>query len=246
MIDANFIINEPIDFRGICKIYAPTVRQIVKDQKFLVYRRILTISQEDLEDELLEQNKDLKNVLTPLEYLLNSSFNNKKIEMEAKEAFFYFIKEPVNFIYESKKILIGDVNEVLKTAKSAGELRFLDEDNFFDFQNFIRNSLGEDSIEPPRKNEHIKIKRMKAKARYRDKIKAKKSGLSLDTILISICCMGIGITPLNIGELSYATAIRLMSVYQDKEAYETDVRSLLAGASSDKVKPKYWIHNYEK
>ena len=47
---------------------------------------------------------------------------------------------------------------------------------------------------------------MKAKARYRDKIKAKKgNGLDLGTTLVSICCMGIGLTPLNIGKISYAS-----------------------------------------
>jgi hypothetical protein len=47
---------------------------------------------------------------------------------------------------------------------------------------------------------------MKAKARYRDKIKAKqqaKNGLTLFSTMTSICCMGIGITSLNIGEMSY-------------------------------------------
>lgn len=55
--------------------------------------------------------------------------------------------------------------------------------------------------------------------------------------------MGIGITPLNIGELSYASIGVIMNMMQDKEKYDIDIRSLLAGASSKKVKPKYWIRN---
>ena len=55
--------------------------------------------------------------------------------------------------------------------------------------------------------------------------------------------MGIGITPLNIGELSYAAVIGLLNRYQEKEQYDLDVDSLLAGADSKKVKPKYWIRN---
>ena len=58
--------------------------------------------------------------------------------------------------------------------------------------------------------------------------------------------MGIGITPLTIGELSYATFSKLIGVYQEKEKYEVDIKSLLAGASSKDVKPKYWIHNSDK
>jgi hypothetical protein len=53
--------------------------------------------------------------------------------------------------------------------------------------------------------------------------------------------MGIGITPLNIGEMSYASIFTIMKTYQDKEKYDLDVRSLLAGADSKKIKPKYWI-----
>jgi hypothetical protein len=57
--------------------------------------------------------------------------------------------------------------------------------------------------------------------------------------------MGIGITPLNIGELSYASIGPIMDMMQEKEKYDIDVRSLLAGADSKKIKPKYWIRNKE-
>ena len=61
-------------------------------------------------------------------------------------------------------------------------------------------------VEPPNPNEHPKIKAMKAKARYRDSVKAKqnaKNGVTLFNTITSICCMGIGLNPLNIGEMSY-------------------------------------------
>lgn len=57
--------------------------------------------------------------------------------------------------------------------------------------------------------------------------------------------MGIGITPLNIGELSYAALMKLLERYQFKEKYDIDIKSLLAGADSSKVKPKYWISNLD-
>jgi hypothetical protein len=55
--------------------------------------------------------------------------------------------------------------------------------------------------------------------------------------------MGLGITPLNIGEMSYASVGEIMHVMQNKEKYDIDIRSLLAGADSKKIKPKYWIRN---
>jgi hypothetical protein len=75
--------------------------------------------------------------------------------------------------------------------------------------------------------------------------KGKGEGITLYTTLVSICCMGLGITPLNIGEMSYVALEAILRKYQEKEKYELDIDSLLAGADSKKVKPKYWIRNFE-
>ena len=80
--------------------------------------------------------------------------------------------------------------------------------------------------------------------RLRDKIKAKKDGIPFSVILVSICCMGLGITPLNIGEISYASVSAIMETYQAKEKYEVDIKSMLAGAKD--VKLKYWIRDLDK
>ena len=74
--------------------------------------------------------------------------------------------------------------------------------------------MGEEPKEPPNPNEDPRVKRIKAKARYRDRVKAKKGkGIGFSTSLTSICCMGIGITPLNVGELSYAAVSELIRRY---------------------------------
>jgi hypothetical protein len=52
----------------------------------------------------------------------------------------------------------------------------LEEQDFFDFQNMIREALGEKAVarpEPENPNEDPRITRIKAKARERDRIKAK-------------------------------------------------------------------------
>lgn len=154
----------------------------------------------------------------------------------------FFTHETVYLYFEQKQIIMGDLTGV----KSVDELRVLKEEDFFEFQNLIRMSVGSPAIEPPHPNEDPRVKAIKAKARYRDKIKAKQGkNLTLDTILASICCMDLGLNPLNIGELSYAAIPALMARYQEKEKYGLDIDSLLAGADSKKVKPKYWIRNLE-
>jgi hypothetical protein len=131
------------------------------------------------------------------------------------------------------------------------DLVLLTEDEYFNFQNAIRECIGKKPIEPPNPNEHPRIKEMKRKARYRDRVKEKqlaksKDGISMFTSLVSICCMGLGITPLNIGEMSYIAMDSILRKYQEKEKYQLDIDSLLAGADSKKVKPKYWIRNFEE
>jgi len=123
-------------------------------------------------------------------------------------------------------------------------MRLLTEENFFDFQNKIRESFGVEPEPIPDPNEDLVAKRVKAAARRRKRLAAKnknKRGVSLTTTLGAICCMGIGLNPLNIGEISYASIDVLTNLYQQKEKYQTDIDSLMAGADPKKVHPKYWI-----
>lgn len=237
----------PENFQDKVFIHPPLIKEVVGNDSFPIYRHLLTISQEELEDEYIKKKKGNDfDVPTPLEFLLANSYHDKNFEKIAKEAFYFFTKQKVDFLYEKKLILIGDIKEVLATVSSIEELVFIDESCYFDFQNGIRESLGEKPIEKPNPNEHPKIKRMKALARYRDKVKAKQGGgINLLTSLVSICCMGLGITPLNIGEMSYASIGIIMNTYQNKEKYGIDVASLQAGANPKKIKPKYWIKNLD-
>jgi hypothetical protein len=107
-------------------------------------------------------------------------------------------------------IVVGRLEDVVTKIKSINELDVIREEEYFDLQNIVRESCGYESLTPvelPNPNEDPRITAMKAKARARDRAKAKQSakdGISIQTCLVAICCMGIGITPLNIGEMSYA------------------------------------------
>ena len=250
MINCKVLLGKPIDFipqnsngRIICQIYPPTVGEIIESRN-INYIGLLTMTQEDIEDNYVEKNKNGSSnikIPTPFEYILNSSPEDKKLICAAIE---FFIKEPVSFLDGLDFILIGDLGDELMSLASIEDLRVINEENFFEFQNLIRQSVGAEKVERPNPNEHPKIRAMKAKARLRDKVKAKSNkNIKLESTLAAICCMGIGITPLNIGEITYGSIHILMSMYQGKEKYELDIDSLLAGADSKKVKPKYWIKN---
>lgn len=242
MTDVNFMLGYPREFKNICLIYPPKVKDIVTNQQYGYYAKFLTLSQEEIEDEYTKNGLDLNHLLTPFEYVLNLAYNNESLKLLVEQAFYFFIHEKISFSFEKKTIIIGNVAEL----KDIHKIRFLKEEDYFDFQNMIREAIGTKTVEPPNPNEDPRVKAIKAKARYRDKIKAKKGkGVTLATSLSAICCMGLGLNPLNIGELSYAAVPLLIATYQQKEKYQIDIDSLLAGADSKKVKPEYWIKNVE-
>lgn len=235
----------PQSFQNICYIYPPTVNDILKEETKKIYN-ILTFSQEEIEDFFIDKKDQQGQPIkppTPFEYIMVNAMYNKTFETQVEKSFELFIKEPVTFHYNVGSIIIGNLQEEIAKIKKIEDLRIINKDNFFDFQNSIRRALGEKPVDPPNPNEHPRIREMKAKARYRDRIKAKKGlGLTFEETLVSICCMGIGLNPLNIGEISYAAAKRLVDKYQQKEKYDIDIRSLLAGADSKKIKVEYWMN----
>lgn len=246
MINDAFFLGLPQSFEDKFNIFPPTIKNVSGDKNFWKYFKALTLSQEELEDELVDKIKLNEKFPTPLEVLLNNCYHSDEYKEIVAKAFYTFTHEEVNLLYEQKMIVVGDLNRTLLDIKDLKDLGILNEDNFFNFQNMIREACGFKKIELPDENEDPRVKRIKAKARYRDKIKAKKGmGISLLTCLVSICCMGIGITPLTIGEMSYASIDILMRSYQEKEKYEIDIASLQAGADSKKIKPVYWIRNLE-
>lgn len=246
MTNATFFIGEPSAFSDKITIYPPKVREVAADPHFWQCFKILTISQEEIEDELVNRNEDAEKLPTPFEFLLINAYHSEEYQNLTKKAFQLFCHQDCNLLFEAKRILLGEITEEVVNAKTIEDLPLINEDNFFDFQNSIRISMGNDPVEKPDPTEDIRVKRIKAKARYRDKIKAKKGmGLKLISCLAAICCMGIGLTPLNIGEISYASIDTLMKTYQDQEKYGIEINSLLAGADAKKIKPKYWIHNYD-
>lgn len=246
MIDSNFFLGYPSQYENICKIYPPKIKDILNEKNYPAYKKLLLSSQEDIEDEYTEMELPLEDAPTPLGYLFVMSATDERIKQIILDAFQFFIKEPVTMLPDQQMIVIGDLTETLKSIKSVEELRILKEDNYFKFQQMLRRAIGQKEIEPYDPNLHPKVKYFKAKARLRDKVKAtSKDALTLGSTLAAICCMDLNLNPLNIGELSQAAVSVLIRYYQEKQKYDIDVRSLLAGADSKKVKPQNWIRNIE-
>ena len=245
----NAFLKLPINFLDICKIYPPSINDVYGDKDYSYYHNIFTISQEDIEDSYVEQNliQQGKKIPTPFQLLLLQAYNDTKLYEKIKNAFRFFCREEITILFDKGEIVLCDLEKEMENINNVEDLLkipSITEKNFLEFQNCIRDSLGEKRLDPPDPNMHPKKKAMLAKARLRDRIKAKsRKGISLETSIKSICCMGIGLTPLNIGDISVAAISDIMNTYQKKEKYDIDIRSLLAGADSKKIKPKYWIFN---
>lgn len=235
-------LGEPITFNGVCQVYPPSVKEIVANSSFSLYEKMLTLSDENIQDLLKDKISSIEDMPSPLKFLLENARYNAEFEEMLQAAFQSFVKEKVKFLYDEVEIRL----------KSKPNKIFITEDNFFDFSNIIRVTMGGNKIKPPEPidpNEDPRIRAMKEKIRKRDKIKEKqmsKKGVTLETSLAAICCMGLGITPLNIGEMSYGAIRPIITMMQNKEKYDTDIRCLLAGADSKKIKPEYWIRNFDK
>ena len=242
MIDPAIFIGEPLLFQKEIFIYPPKVRDVVANPNFNIYYRVLTLTQDDVREEIGDRLPEGQACPTPFEYLLAHCQYTQGFAQIVKEALQFFCKMDVSFDFENQELIFLAEKRTF----------VLDGEVFFDFQNMIRTVTGDKEVKPPEPinpNEDPRIRVIKEKAKMRDKIKAKqagKNGISLSTCLVAICCMGVGISPLTIGEMSYAAVGEIMKMMQDKEKYDIDIRSLLAGADSKKVKPKYWIRNSDK
>ena len=152
MINEQVFINAPLNFEKGVKIYPPTVKEVITQSYFPIFRKLLMSSQEDIEDDIEEKvkNKELKidKIPTPLEFLFSSIAQDKRIEMLAKEGFKFFTHEEVTFLIEQKIVIIGNLEKKLKTINNIDELPILNETNFLKFQNLLRQSIGERIQEP--------------------------------------------------------------------------------------------------
>lgn len=245
------IIGAPLQFHDIF-IYPPKIKDLISNKKYSLYCQLLTTSQEDIWDMMVEKEQKgqfletpPENAPTPFEYLLVNCYYSEEVMKLTQEAFSFFTHETVKIIPKTKIIIFTNNLEKVEEARN---IRNIQEEDFFDFQNKIREALGDKILEQPKIDEDPRVARIKAKTRYRERIKKKvgnKNSISLSTMLVALCCMEIGISPLNIGEIPYPVASAIFSMYQDKEKYRIDTSFLAGGANPKKLKPKYWIRNLE-
>ena len=242
MNKTKLFIGEPIRFENKLSIYPPTVGDIVSNDLVLKGYYLFTQSQEDIIDLLNKQkDKKLDQYPTPLEFLLANAYNSKEFSKIATNFLNFILREQSTFVYENKMIVVGSLEEV-NSITSLKDLRSINSDNFFDFQNVIRTVFGNKKIEPYKEEDPL-VAKIKAKARERERrVAAQKQNHNvLVNSILSVCFMDCGVTPFNVKDLPYCALNQLIKTYQIKEKYEKDVALIIGGADPKKVKPKYWL-----
>lgn len=263
---AKFVLGYPYLFDNKFYIYPPKVKEVIGNPDYGKLTNVLTLSQEDTEENILrskypdfikdsaqkqvEAVKELMQtkIATPFESLLINVYHNQDYRKIVEDAFLLFTREPITFFLEDKKILVGTLEkDILEwdTADKVMEMKWLTEENYFDFQTIIRAAAGLSVVEPYEAQTHPKIFRMKLLARERERnaAKSKSKKQSLETLLLSICLIGAGITLENIGEQPYVTINRLLELYQQKEGYELEIASMVSSNVKKKKDIEYWIRD---
>lgn len=250
MIDnkTSSFLGLPIYFKGNSYVYPPKIKDIA-NRDYERFLAILTMTNDDIEE--LFKDSDLKEYPSPYKLMYKNYLMDAQLRDLTNRAFEFFLHEPVTFLAEKGIIIIGNLEQLLKEGKTIEEITYITEEDYFNLQNLIRVAIGNEPIkeEKPDPNEDPRVTRLKKKFRERDKLVAKakqKKGdvLKFDECLAAICCMGIGLTPLNIGELSYSAISTLLKTYQSKEAFDSSTMGAMFGTiDTKKTKIEYWIGN---
>lgn len=171
-----FFLGEPIKFLNLCQVYPPLIKDIATNTRYHQYVQTLVISQEDIWDmfkKRMEEDEEFTPP-TPYELLMINTHHSPELEVIATEAFQFFTHESVRILTTEKIILFTDNIEEITDVS---DLRILEEEHFFTFQNIIRSACGLKVIESPVEDEapeSLKLKRRREKETVFYKRKAQK------------------------------------------------------------------------
>ena len=251
-MNAAIFLGEPI-ITPKYKVYPPKLKEVIANPNYGIYSSILTMSQEDIWDLIAKEQSGanyaaapISNAPTPLEMLMNNCYHSEEYMKKTEEAFYFFLHEYVKILPTLKTIIfVTDFNE----NTTIEDLRKISDDtDFFILQNHIREACGEEPCEPPNPKENPRVALIKAKGRWRERLKKKKgskNSIGIDRMIVAICCMNLGLNPLNIGEISYLSVQELFSLAQKKEQYETELKIITSNPFGSKKKHKpleHWLY----
>lgn len=70
MLDPIVLLGQPLNFKNKLSIYPPTVKEVVTNPNFGIFYKLLTLTQDDIRDEIGDKLKEGEQPPTPFEYLI--------------------------------------------------------------------------------------------------------------------------------------------------------------------------------
>ena len=225
-------------FENICMVYPLKIKEIIGmgQEKYQEQLNLLILTSEDLYNQYKKKGIDVPKDIDVFDNLMFSCENDESFLLDMEEAFYTFIREKVQILSDLKIISIGN----------GLEKRIIDKNKFYKFQNILRiqnrlpieEEAPEDESPMQRK---FRLRRQERERAKRKNNKEKGEPVHFHDLISSLCVYNIGVNLQNVGDLSIYAFHELLDRVQEKERYDLDIRSLLAGADPKKVKPKNWI-----
>ena len=247
-VSASVFIGSPLKHRAF-SVYPPTVGDMLEDHFMNEYSRLLTVSQEDIWDDRQDRGLPIdEDCPTPFDVLMTQLGNPEDPSSALIRAGFEKLTRESVIISPVHKIIIFESEGWEQVEDLQDAHCIADNETYFDFQNMVRQAFGEEMIPPPEVEENPRLAALKAKMRRGKRLlkTAKRpNGLSFSTSLNVLCHLNLGLNPINLRQLPYASVGPLIEMGVNKERFITDSTALAAHADPKKIKPKSWIKNPE-
>ena len=231
--EMELLYGSPIAFYDICYIYHPVMSDIaiISYKKFKEYLCVF------MSDPKVIYNPNLN--IDQFDFILEMSSKNPEYHKLVVDAFRFITHEEVIIIEELRAIQIGnnaDINKLLTKEK------------FREFQKILKVIYWYDNDlnyrEPENKRAAEIMNKLKKGQEMVAKVKANRGNDDDDNIDLSTMIASLGLyykDLTKVWQLPYYTFFTQIKLMQYKEEYETNLKSVLAGAKVPKNKMKYWI-----
>jgi hypothetical protein len=83
----------------------------VTNPNFGVFYKLLTLTQDDIKEEIGDKLGEGEQLPTPFEYLMLNCRYREGFSILMREAFAFFCKVEINFLFQERKIVIGNLEE---------------------------------------------------------------------------------------------------------------------------------------
>ena len=242
-----FQCGTPIFLDDICAIYPATLRQIV-EIGYTTFQQYLSIILAEKPVDYKKDDNDLQALikkLTDFQYLLIFSSLDKKVNQVLKDAFYFFIHEPITISLDPAQIIIGPIEEK----------HLLTEEKFYEFRQIIKRMYfleqeGEeiiiyenDSPAVRRLKEQMRLNREKVKRAKAKQTEREKSGLKFSDLIGSITINNCGLNMENVWNITYYAFHDQLKRMGWRDQFNINNQAALAGAKLKKSQLKHWMRS---